>query len=283
MGFFSDMNNSEFSDGELETKPITPSKTVNSKEGAAPVVKPVKKSSVLEDVVSDDDFDEENGGFTEDEIEEMLGEDSNMPFDGEEEVEEVKHVAPAPKPTLHANRPEPGPAPVASPARKMTVTSGSVISQDAVVEGNLTLASAVTVLGKITGFLSAGDITLETSGEVLGGLAGGNVSIDGKVDGDVKGTNVTIGNCRIKGNICADKSLTISNKATVIGDVTAGEGDVFIYGKIKGNVESTGTVTLKTGSVIKGNIAAVEVITERGATFQGSIFKAGEIDDSMFE
>lgn len=169
------------------------------------------------------------------------------------------------------------------PLKKLITTTGTVISADAVVDGNLTLNSSVTVLGKITGFLSAGDVVLEAQGEVLGGIEGNTVSIEGKVEGDIKGANVTIGNCKIKGNLYADNSMTISEKATVVGGVTAGSGDVTIYGKVKGDVESAGTVILKTGAVLKGNITAVEVLIDKGTTFQGSIFKAGEIDDSMFE
>ena len=264
--------------------PIVPSKTVKSDdneelESNDENIQTVKKrNKKIEDgAISDDDFS--NTDVTPDEMDDILNgiENSNedMPFDDKVKEELQK---PVPKVVVPSK-----PISIPSPARKLVTTTGTVISGDAVIEGNLTLTSSVTVLGEITGFLRAGDVSLETSGKVLGGIEGENVSIEGKVTGDVKGTNVTIGGCKIQGNIYAGNSMTISNKATVVGNVTSGEGDVTILGKIKGDVESAGTVLLKTGAIVKGNITAVEVLIDKGTTFQGSIFKAGEIDDSLFD
>lgn len=281
MGFFSDMNNNEFVDEDLGVvPPIVPSKTVTSEEDVDTPdddenIQVVKKRNKVKEVVDDDDFSDT-------EMNEILNEidDEDMPFDDEpikvpEKEPEVQKVEPKVPIAVTPTKP--------SPAKKLVTTSGTVISTDAVIDGNLTLKSSVTVLGEITGFLQAGDVSLETSGKVLGGIEGENVSIEGKVTGDVKGTNVTIGGCKIQGNIYAGNSMTISNKATVVGNVTSGEGDVTILGKIKGDVESAGTVLLKTGAIVKGNITAVEVLIDKGTTFQGSIFKAGEIDDALFD
>lgn len=297
MGFFSDMNNNEFVDEDLGvTPPIVPSKTVNSEEEELKLpseqqdenISVVKRRSkkVEESVIADDDFSETR--FVSSEVDDILNEmespsakSDDIPFDGKSEVESKKTEAPKTAPKQEAS-PAPVHQPTPSYAKKLVATSGTVISEDAVIEGNLTLMSDVTVLGEITGFLRAGDVSLEASGKVLGGIEGENVSIEGKVTGDVKGTNVTIGACRIQGNIYAGNSMTISSKATVVGNVASGEGDVTILGKIKGDVESAGTVLLKTGSIVKGNITAMEVLIDKGTTFQGGIFKAGEIDDSLF-
>lgn len=302
MGFFSDMNNNEFEDEELGiTPPILPSKTVKSDEALENEeedentseqndenIEVVKKRNKKENIIVDDD-DFSDSDVTSDEMNEILNEiddststndNDDIPFDDKvEEFEKPIVTKEEPKKNIPAT-------PIASKpsfAKKLVTTTGTVISEDAIIEGNLTLTSSVTVLGEITGFLRAGDVSLETSGKVLGGIEGENVSIEGKVTGDVKGTNVTIGGCKIQGNIYAGNSMTISNKATVVGNVTSGEGDVTILGKIKGDVESAGTVLLKTGAVVKGNITAVEVLIDKGTTFQGSIFKAGEIDDSLFD
>lgn len=279
MGFFSDMSNNEFDDEELGvTPPIVPSKTVKSGDDVD-VVK--KRGDQGEDsAVEDDDFldsvmeDAPRDGEHEEAIE-------DIPFDGSTAKPEEKQPTKSKKSEGEQKQP-----PIVEKIKESklpSVESGTVISSDAIVDGNLTLSSSVAVFGEITGTLKAGDVLLKESGRVLGGIEGENVSIEGKVKGDIKGSNVTIGGCKVQGNIMAGNSMTISSDAIVVGNVTSGEGDVTILGKIKGDVESTGTVLLKTGSVVKGNITAVEVLIDKGTTFQGSVFKAGEIDDSLFD
>lgn len=307
MGFFSDLNNTTFTEDD-PTVIINPLEAVEGQmeEGAEEETKSIDEesqtSSVKENVSSfQESLSKDESKMVYPDVDTVLNQmeqaitvqenSKNIPSAKEEATEQdmsIDSMMPM-EPTSETpivkaiTRSIVNPANQKTTARKLVTTSGTVISSDATIEGNITLNSNITVLGTITGFLRAGDVTLEAEGNVLGGIEGETVTIEGRVDGDVRGTNVTIGNCKIKGNIYASNTLLISNKATVVGNVTNGEGDVTIFGRIKGDVESTGTVLLKTGAIVKGNITAMEVLIDKGTTFQGAIFKAGEIDDSIFE
>ena len=307
MGFFSDLNNNTFTEDD-PTVVINPLETVEGqleeglKEEANAINEESQTSSVKENLSTfQETFSKNESNVTHPDVKDVLNQmeqatsiqddSKNISSTKEEMVEQeisIESMMPmeptSDTPIVKAiTRSIVNSSNQKTTARKLVTTSGTVISSDATIEGNITLNSNITVLGTITGFLRAGDVTLEAEGNVLGGIEGETVTIEGKVDGDVRGTNVTIGNCKIKGNIYASNTLLISNKATVVGNVTNGEGDVTIFGRIKGDVESTGTVVLKAGAIVKGNITAMEVLIDKGTTFQGAIFKAGEIDDSIFE
>jgi cytoskeletal protein CcmA (bactofilin family) len=89
---------------------------------------------------------------------------------------------------------------------------------------------------------------------VRGHVAGeGDLRIEGQVEGEV--------------SISGD--LAIEDGGVLIGDLTAGA--VVIAGELKGDVTARGSVTIHATAKVEGNMAAVEVNIEEGASFSGQI------------
>jgi cytoskeletal protein CcmA (bactofilin family) len=71
----------------------------------------------------------------------------------------------------------------------------------------------------------------------------------------------------VKGNVTAAGNVVIGPDGLVEGQV-AGR-DVSIAGSVTGNVVATGTVQLNAGAKLLGDLEAVSVAIEEGATFRG--------------
>lgn len=270
MSFFSDMEE-ELNDVVEEVKPIVPSKEVKE-----------EKKTDNESVVSDDDFSSDD--LSEEEMNEILGnnEPEDDPKDDPKEealFEEPKKEEPKSKPV---NKPEEKEAPNIVKTVSSVPASGSmetIISPDTVVDGNITTSSSIVVGGEVKGSVKAQDISVK--GKIHNGVEGKTIVISGQVQGEIKGEAITIEDSKISGNLVAEKSIVVREQAVVIGDVCS--ESLTVYGRVKGDLNCKGIVELKTGSVVKGNVTALEVLIDKGANFQGSIIKTGEIDDSLFE
>lgn len=283
MGFFSDMNE-DFTDDMEEVKPITPAKEI--KEGEELDISKEIDEHDLEGVEASESIDADD--MFDIEGEQLEPVPIPEPKEPEKEVEEesvVAKVSPSKKvvePASIKKKEETKEEPVAVlHPTKSNYQGGTIISEDAVLDGNLTLNGPVTVRGEITGFLKAGDVNVEGEGSVLGGIEGGKVSIEGKVSGEINAKSIIIGNSKIKGDLCGEKQVNIGPHAIIVGNVKAGE--LIILGKVKGDIESSTSVAVRKGAVVKGNITAPEVLIDKETTFQGSILKAVDIDDSIFE
>ncbi len=71
----------------------------------------------------------------------------------------------------------------------------------------------------------------------------------------------------VKGNIVASGNVVIGPEGHVEGKV--GGRDVNIAGSVIGNVASTATVQLLSGSKLVGDLEAVSIAIEEGAMYQG--------------
>lgn len=68
---------------------------------------------------------------------------------------------------------------------------------------------------------------------------------------------------------------TIIGEKTVITGNLRLEGDIIIYGKIAGDVETDGTITIFSGSTIKGNLQGAHL--NIGGHVEGNIKAAGKV------
>ena len=78
----------------------------------------------------------------------------------------------------------------------------------------------------------------------------GSLTVAGEVEGDVKA-----------------ESLTIERDAEITGDVRAVRLDV--RGKIKGNVQTTGKLSIAASGAVVGDVRAGSVVVEDGGTLDG--------------
>ena len=87
-----------------------------------------------------------------------------------------------------------------------------------------------------------------------------DIRIDGKLEGDVETTGKVI----------------IGKEASVNGKVICTNAD--IEGSFKGNLTVSGTLTLKTGSNLEGEVHVQKLVVDSGATFNANCTMHSEKD-----
>ncbi|MBK1790873.1 polymer-forming cytoskeletal protein [Persicirhabdus sediminis] len=98
--------------------------------------------------------------------------------------------------------------------------------------------------------------------------SGRNVlSTDVEITGSIKFTNDLVVDGRIEGNIESDGSLTVGENAVIKAAINT--RSVIIYGKVEGNITVTERVELKENAELIGDIAAATLAIEPGAIFSG--------------
>lgn len=129
----------------------------------------------------------------------------------------------------------------------------SVISEDTIIEGNISGSSSIQVNGRIKG-------NLTTTKDVIS---------KGIIEGDIKATNISLSRCSIKGNINASGILNVDSESIVVGNVEA--GSVEISGRIKGDIKADEMAVLKNAALVLGNLTAKSVSLEAGAGLKGRL------------
>ena len=92
----------------------------------------------------------------------------------------------------------------------------------------------------------------------------GNFNSDGDivVEGFLSGTLVTRGNVRIGPDAVIDAQITANS--------------VHVAGKIKGNINASGTIRLAGTAIIQGDIKTGSIAVEEGATVNGKVNMGGK-------
>ena len=104
----------------------------------------------------------------------------------------------------------------------------------------------------------------------LGGVTGGKniLSSDVEIKGKLRFSNDLIIDGRIEGEVNSEGDLTVGENATIIGDVKT--RSVVVYGRIEGNISVTDRCELKQNATLHGDVVAGKLAIEEGATFMGT-------------
>ena len=95
-----------------------------------------------------------------------------------------------------------------------------------------------------------------------------NVLANGiEINGSIKFTNDMVIDGKIEGEINSDGSLTIGENARIKAEIKT--RSVVIYGKVHGNITVTERVELKKEAELIGDIKAATISVEAGAIFLG--------------
>lgn len=85
----------------------------------------------------------------------------------------------------------------------------------------------------------------------------------------------------LRGNIHIEDSFTVGETGSVIGDIVS--EDVIIAGKVIGNIISSGSVHIMGTAKIKGDVQAINITIDEGASINGK-YTIGKPDkDFEFE
>lgn len=93
------------------------------------------------------------------------------------------------------------------------------------------------------------------------------LSADVEIKGTVKFTNDLVVDGKIEGQINSDGSLTVGENARLKAEIKT--ATVVVYGKVHGNITATDRVELKASSEVVGDIKAKTLAIEAGAIFVG--------------
>ena len=116
--------------------------------------------------------------------------------------------------------------------------------------------------------------TLHTKGdvEIAGVFKGdifseGNVKLFANIEGNVQGGNVELVTSSVQGDVSAKELLKIGPQSVIGGNIKT--KDMICSGRIVGNVESSGRVTLTTGSALTGDLTASTIAVMEGTLMEG--------------
>ena len=93
------------------------------------------------------------------------------------------------------------------------------------------------------------------------------LSSDVEIKGTVKFTNDLVVDGKIEGEINSDGNLTVGENARIKAEIKT--ATVVVYGKVHGNLTATDRVELKSSAEVVGDIKAKTLSIEAGAIFVG--------------
>lgn len=133
-----------------------------------------------------------------------------------------------------------------------------------------------------SGMIVKGD--LESSGSInVNGMVNGNVKCNGKllVKGSIVGNSTSseffADSAKIEGEVNTTGTVKIGSGSIIVGNITA--TSAVIAGAIKGDIDVQGPVVVDTSAVIMGNIKSRSVQINNGAVIEGFCSQAyAEVD-----
>lgn len=93
------------------------------------------------------------------------------------------------------------------------------------------------------------------------------LSSDVEIKGSVKFTNDLVVDGKIEGEINSDGNLTVGENARIKAEIKT--ATIIVYGKVHGNLTATDRVELKSSAEVVGDIKAKTLAIEAGAIFVG--------------
>lgn len=94
------------------------------------------------------------------------------------------------------------------------------------------------------------------------------LSSDVEIKGTLKFSQDLIIDGRIEGEVNSEGDLTVGENAHIQGDINT--RSVTVFGKIVGNIKVTDRCELKQNAHLEGDVAAGKLAIEEGAVFMGS-------------
>lgn len=129
----------------------------------------------------------------------------------------------------------------------------TVIDKGTLVEGTLTAAGHLSVLGTVRGNIAAR----------------GSVVVTGCVEGSVRGENVSLDGCAVRGDVFAQEELAIRSGAIVEGNLAARRAA--LNGRIRGDAVIAEAVVLQSGAFLLGGVTAGSITMQEGAFLAGDV------------
>jgi cytoskeletal protein CcmA (bactofilin family) len=188
---------------------------------------------------------------------------------------------------VQATAPKPAPAPapvhVSAPTPAPTpapAPAAAVVHQNA--SGSTQEEAVITKGMRIKGDVeSEGSITIE--GTITGNVkANGKLVVTGEIDGNTESSEFFADNARMNGEVNSSGTVRVGAGTVIKGNITATSS--VIAGAVKGDIDVHGPVIIDTSAVVVGNIKSKSVQINNGAVIEGFCSQCyAEIDmDDLF-
>ncbi|MEY2555912.1 MAG: hypothetical protein QOF93_1056 [Verrucomicrobiota bacterium] len=108
----------------------------------------------------------------------------------------------------------------------------------------------------------------QSNGALTSARSGGLLSRGVSIIGSVKFSDQLLIDGEVKGDINSTGTLTIGEHASIQGEVRS--KSVTVQGTVEGNIFATERCELKAGCTLRGDIEAPRLVVDENATFLGS-------------
>ena len=124
------------------------------------------------------------------------------------------------------------------------------------------------------GMVITGNIKTESDMRVLGNIVGdvvceGNILLYGNIEGNVSAENITIQSGSMHGDVTVKSDAVLEEASTLKGNLTA--VNVLSNAKTQGQIIASGTVELKNQAFVNGDITAATFSVTSGAKIKGAV------------
>lgn len=99
------------------------------------------------------------------------------------------------------------------------------------------------------------------------------LSSDVEIKGKLRFSKELIIDGRIEGEVNSDGDLTVGENAQIVGDIKT--RSVVVFGKVRGNITVTDRCEMKMSSELHGDVVASKLAIEEGAIFMGTSMVSG--------
>lgn len=168
---------------------------------------------------------------------------------------------------------EPAKAPVKETVKVEEPKKAAPVQQPAVKEAPVVKKAAETAVIP-AGMVITGNITTESDMRIEGNIVGditceGNILLFGSIEGNVSANKITFHKGCMKGDVVVKADATLEEGSALKGNLTA--VNVLSNAKSEGQIFASGTVELQNLAYVHGDITAATFSVTSGAKIKGSV------------
>lgn len=168
---------------------------------------------------------------------------------------------------------EPAKAPVKETVKVEEPKKAAPVQQPAVKEAPVVKKSSETAVIP-AGMVITGNITTESDMRIEGNVVGditceGNILLFGSIEGNVSANKITFHKGCMKGDVVVKADATLEEGSSLKGNLTA--VNVLSNAKSEGQIFASGTVELQNLAYVHGDITAATFSVTSGAKIKGAV------------
>ncbi len=155
------------------------------------------------------------------------------------------------------------PQPIIKETKKMEPISVTGVNPQAVADETSVITASTTLTGDLQ---SSG--SFEIQGTINGNITcNGKLTVTGTINGNSNSAEFFADVAKIEGEVVSTGTVKVGTGSVIIGNITA--SSAVIAGAVKGDIDVQGPVVVDTSAVIMGNIKSRSVQINNGAVIEG--------------